>query len=79
MFARIAVVVLVLTLAWAVVARAGSAAEPERAYVVEPGDTLWSIAAAKYGGDPRGGVWKIQKRNGLRNGVIRSGQRLVLP
>jgi LysM repeat protein len=79
MFARIAVVVLVLTLAWAVVARAGSAAEPERAYVVKPGDTVWSIAAERYGGDPRGGVWKIQKRNGLRNGVIRSGQLLVLP
>jgi LysM repeat protein len=79
MFARIAVFVLVLTLAWAVAARAGSAAQPERAYVVEPGDTLWSIAAAQYGGDPRGGVWKIQKRNGLRNGVIRGGQRLVLP
>ena len=79
MFARIAVIVLVLTLAWAVVARAGSAAQPERSYVVKRGDTLWSIAAARYGGDPRGGVWKIQKRNGLRNGVIRSGQLLVLP
>jgi LysM repeat protein len=79
MFARIAVLVLVITLAWAVVARAGSAAEPERAYVVKRGDTLWSIAAARYGGDPRGGIWKIQKRNGLENTVIRSGQRLVLP
>ena len=47
--------------------------------MVKPGDTLWSIAAERYGGDPRGGVWKIQKRNGLRNGVIRSGQLLVLP
>jgi LysM repeat protein len=79
MFARIAVFVLVLTLAWAVVARAGSAAEPERAYLVKSGDTLWSIAATHYGGDPRSGVWKIQQRNGLENGVIRSGQRLVLP
>ena len=79
MFARIAVFVLVLTLAWAVVARAGSAAEPEQVYVVKRGDTLWSIAAARYGGDPRGGVWRIQKRNGLEKGLIRSGQRLVLP
>ena len=47
--------------------------------MVKPGDTLWSISAARYGGDPRGGVWKIQKRNGLRNGAIRSGQLLVLP
>jgi nucleoid-associated protein YgaU len=79
MFARIAVFALVLTLAWAVVARAGSAAGPEQAYVVEPGDTLWSIAAERYGGDPRGGVWKIQRRNGLDGAGIRSGQRLMLP
>jgi LysM repeat protein len=79
MFARILVVALLITLAWAVVARAGSAAEPERAYVVKPGETLWSIAAERYGGDPRAGVWAIQRRNGLHEGVIRAGQRLVLP
>lgn len=79
MFGRVAVVVLVLTLAWAVVARAGSAAHPERTYVVKQGDTLWTIAAGRYGGDPRDGVWKIQRRNGLGNGAIRTGQLLVLP
>ena len=70
--------VAVLVLAWAVVARAGSAAGPERAYMVKPRDTLWSIAAHAYGGDPRAGVWKIEQRNGLR-GSLRVGQRLVLP
>jgi hypothetical protein len=79
MFARAAVVVLVLTLAWAVVARAGSAAGPEQTHIVKPGETLWSIAAARYAGDPREGIWKIQQRNGLKNGAVRSGQRLVLP
>jgi LysM repeat protein len=79
MFARVALIVLALTLAWAVVARAGSAAGPEEAYVVKPGDTLWSIASARYGGDPRAGVWRIQRRNGLRSGTLRSGQQLVLP
>jgi hypothetical protein len=79
MFARLAVIVLALTLAWAVVARAGSAAGQEQSYVVKAGDTLWSIASARYGGDPRAGVWKIQQRNGLGSGTLRSGQRLVLP
>lgn len=79
MFARLVIVVLTLTLAWAVVARAGSAASPEQAYLVKPGDTLWSIATARYGGDPRAGIWKIQQRNGLRSSTLRSGQRLVLP
>jgi LysM domain len=79
MFVRIAVFVLLLVLVWAVVARAGTAAGGERAYIVKPGDTLWSIAAERYGGDPRGGVWRIQQRNGLGGGTIRSGQRLVLP
>ena len=79
MFARVLVFVLVLTLAWAVVARAGSAAGPEQAYVVKSGETLWSIAGDRYSGDPRAGVWKIQQRNGLAEGPLRAGQRIVLP
>jgi LysM repeat protein len=79
MFARLLVVALLVTLAWAVVARAGSAAGPERTYTVRSGDTLWSIASARYGGDPRSGVWKIQQRNGIGDGTIRVGQRIVLP
>lgn len=79
MFARALAVAVVLVLAWAVLARAGSAAGPEQRYVVQPGDTLWSIAATHYSGDPREAVWRIQRRNGLRGAVIRGGQRLVLP
>jgi nucleoid-associated protein YgaU len=79
MFARILVLVLVVAVAWAVVAHASTAAGPERAYTVRPGDTLWSIAAARYGGDPRSGVWKIAQRNDLPGGTIRAGQHLVLP
>ena len=79
MFARVLLFALVVAVAWAVVARASTAAGPERAYVVKPGDTVWSIASRIYGGDPRSGVWKIEQRNGLREGVIRPGQRLVLP
>jgi LysM repeat protein len=79
MFARILVIALVAAVAWAVVARASTAAGPERSYVVRPGDTLWDIATRTYDGDPRAGIWKLQQRNGLRGGVIRPGQRLVLP
>jgi LysM repeat protein len=79
MFARILVLVLLAALVWAVVARASTAAGPERTYVVEPGDTLWSIASERYGGDPRNGVWKLQQRNGVRAGALVVGQKLVLP
>jgi LysM repeat protein len=79
MFARILVLALVVAVAWAVVARASTAAGPDRVYTVKPGDTLWSIATSRYGGDPRSGVWKIEQRNGLGGGTIRAGQRLVLP
>lgn len=79
MFARIVVLMLVVAVGWAVVARASTAAGSDRVYTVKPGDTLWSIASGRYGGDPRGGVWKIEQRNGVTAGTIRAGQRLVLP
>ncbi len=79
MFARTVLVALVLVIAWASFARTSDGAAPARAYVVKPGDTLWSIANRTYAGDPRGGIWKIEQRNGVRGGVIRAGQRLVLP
>lgn len=79
MFGRVLVLALIVAVAWAVVARASTAAGPERGYVVQPGDTLWSIAQTRYGGDPRGGIWKITERNGLDGATIRAGQRLVLP
>jgi hypothetical protein len=79
MFARIVLLALVVAVAWAVVARASTAAGPERAYVVKRGDTVWSIATSRYAGDPRAGVWKIEQRNGIRGGAIAVGQRLVLP
>lgn len=79
MFARILVLVLVVAVAWAVVARASTAARPERVYTVQPGDTLWSIASTRYGADLRGGVWKIEERNGLAGRPLMAGARIVLP
>ena len=79
MFLRLIVIGLLATIAWALVAHASSGAGRERVYVVRPADTLWSIAAAAYGGDPREGVWKIERRNGLVTTTLRPGDSLVLP
>ena len=72
-------VVLALILVWAVVAHSSEGSAGERTYVVRPYDTLWSIAAAHYAGDPRESVWRLRRRNGLEGTVIQPGQRLVLP
>ena len=48
-------------------------------YRVQAGDTLWSIAASSYGGDPREGVWKLRERNHLAGTTIAPGQVLRLP
>ena len=79
MFVRVAAVLAVLAVTWAGFVRPSDASGPERTYVVRPADTLWSIAASHYAGDPREGVWKLRERNGLSGTVIRPGQRLVLP
>lgn len=53
----------------------------ESSVVVEPGDTLWSIAATVAGGgeDVREVVAKIRERNGLPDASLVPGQTLVLP
>lgn len=78
MFGRIVIVALVAVLVWAVLARDTGAGPTPRYHTVQPGETLWSIAASS-GGDPRAGVWELQQRNGLAGATIVPGQRLVLP
>jgi hypothetical protein len=46
---------------------------------VRAGDTLWALAADRYAGDPRDGVWEIRTRNGLENSVLVAGTVLYLP
>lgn len=79
MFARILIVALVAVVAWALFARDSGASGPERLYRVQSGDTLWSIASERYGGDPREAVWKLRERNDLSGALIVPGQVLVLP
>jgi hypothetical protein len=78
MFGRIVVIAALALFLWAAFARSSDASGPERSYVVQPYDTLWSIAAAEYA-DPREGVWEIRQRNGLAGATIVPGQVLVLP
>ena len=52
----------------------------QRTIVVQPGQTLWSIAKqVAPGRDVRETVYEIRKLNGLSDAVITSGQTLVLP
>jgi len=79
MFARAILVLALVAAVWAAFAHGSGASAPERLYSVKPSDTLWSIAASRYGGDPREGVWKIRQRNHLSGTMLRPGQRLRLP
>ena len=80
MFVRILVIAALVTLCgWSLLTRSSDGAGKPQAYVVQPGDTLWSIAAARYGGDPRAGVWRLQQRNGLAGTTITPGEKLVVP
>jgi nucleoid-associated protein YgaU len=60
-------------------ARPAGGAGPELRYVVKPGDTLWSIAAARYEGDPREGVWRLEHRNRLSEATLTPGTVMYLP
>jgi nucleoid-associated protein YgaU len=80
MFARVLVVTFLVTvLAWSILARGSEGAGSGRAYRIESGDTLWSIAVRHYGGDPRRAVWRIQRENGLGDEPLVPGQVVQLP
>ena len=57
----------------------GSAPQPTQAVVVAPGDTVWSIAANHYAGDPRQHVEAILAANHLRSPLLTPGQTLQMP
>jgi LysM repeat protein len=57
----------------------GSGPVPSDRVVVAPGDTVWSIAAAHYQGDPRPHVEAILQANRLQTPLLKPGQALQLP
>jgi nucleoid-associated protein YgaU len=79
MFVRVLLLLTLAALVVAVAARQSSGAGHQQTYLVQSGDTLWSIATRHYAGDPRQAVWDIERRNHLDGASIRPGQLLVLP
>jgi LysM repeat protein len=79
MFGKFATVALISVVAWTGFARPSEASSPDRAYVVRSGDTLWTIAARHYAGDPRESVWRLRQRNELAETSLHPGQILQLP
>jgi LysM repeat protein len=53
---------------------------PPRVVVVQPGQTVWSIAEAQFPNqDPRQSVDEIDQVNHLHGGLVYPGERLRLP
>ena len=78
--AALAVLVAVLTAIGMAVAAHGDAPAAFSTVVVQPGDTLWSIAAQHYPGDDvRDRVQDIEAANGLHGPQIEAGETLRLP
>lgn len=73
-----AVALAATTFALASAAR-GEGAGSAELYVVRPGDTLWSIADGRYGGDLRKAVFEIRRANTLGTRSIIAGETLELP
>ncbi len=76
-WALVLVAALAVMLALSRIAQGGEAAAT---VVVQPGDTLWTIAAARYpADDTRMRVDQIEQLNNLSSPVISAGETLRLP
>lgn len=57
----------------------GSGPVPADTVVVHPGDTIWSIAASRFAGDPRPHIDEILAANRLSSPTLTPGQTLRIP
>jgi LysM repeat protein len=77
--AAVMLLALSVSVGLAVVAHGGTATQ-DATVVVQPGDTLWSIAAQRYPSDDvRARVDEIEQVNGLHSPSIEGGEILHLP
>jgi LysM repeat protein len=75
----LSLVVCLFVLALLVLPGISSGAHPPRTHVVQPGETLWSIAGDAYGGDAQSHVEAIASASHLDSSLIVPGEHLVLP
>jgi LysM repeat protein len=62
------------------VSRVAQGGEAAATVVVQPGDTLWTIAAERYpADDPRARIFEIERLNNLSSPAIVVGETLRLP
>lgn len=79
MFGKFLILLCAAAVAVGLAAHTSNGAGAKRTYVVRPGDTLWSVAAHSYAGDPREGVWKLEQLNHLATPTISPGEKLLVP
>ena len=75
---RVLVLAAVLVVATGRLAYGSAPAKPD-SVVVTPGDTVWSIAATHYAGDPRPHIEAILQANHLTSPLLTPGQALLIP
>jgi LysM repeat protein len=75
----LSLVVCLFVLGLLVLPGISSGAHPPRTHVVQPGETLWSIASDAYGGDAQSHVEAIAQASHLESALIVPGEHLVLP
>lgn len=74
------VVLLIMAIIFSIANKPNDASEYQL-YVVKSSDTLWDISReiTPDSRDLRHTVYEIREKNGLKDGVIYAGQRLVIP
>jgi LysM repeat protein len=76
----VAVLVLALCVSLGLAVAAHGSSTADTTVVVQPGDTLWSIASQRYPSDDvRARVEDIERANGLSSPQIDAGETLRLP
>src|SRR5713101_2068398 len=75
-----AVLLLALSVSLGLAIAAHGSSAGDATVVVQPGDTLWSIASQRYPSDDvRARVDGIERANGLHSPLIEAGEILKLP